>query len=378
MIVPSFSEAIPVDTQPVTPARNVGPKLESLHQYFEAEIREIDRELVAYMDKFDRPPIHYGMIRYHFGYADSDLKVLSTADYLPRGKRLRPLICMLFCRVFKLAPDISAVVMMATEVMHSASLAHDDIEDRDAVRWGRPTLQSLFGLEQAINVGDALVGIVYQILLTLRSRGVPPSALVEVIDVFNATHLSMCEGQHLDLRYRYFDDISVAEYLDVVRRKTAAACVCIADAISILAEVPPRSREALRRFGESLGILYQICDDIRGIWCEPEALGRQIGQDVSQQRASLPLLYAFKHGSPELRDVLRKSSGRPEPLTEAEIDFIRQELAVCGASRFCHDEATTHYQAALAALDSLQMDSREVAVLRAILSASFASVEFVA
>jgi geranylgeranyl diphosphate synthase type II len=62
---------------------------------------------------------------------------------------------MLFCRMFKLTPDIAAVVMMATEVMHSASPAHDDIEDRDAVRWGRPTIQSLFGLEQAINVGDA-------------------------------------------------------------------------------------------------------------------------------------------------------------------------------------------------------------------------------
>lgn len=367
-----------MDTQPVNPARNVGPKLELLHQYFEAEIREVDRELVAYMDRFDRPHVHYGMIRYHFGYADGNLRTLPAADYLPRGKRLRPLICMLFCQMFKLAPDIAAVVMMATEVMHSASLAHDDIEDRDAVRWGRPTIQSLFGLEQAINVGDALIGMVYQLLLTLRSRGVPPPALIAVIDVFNATHLSMCEGQHLDLRYRYYDDISVAEYLDMVSRKTAAACVCIADAISILADVPPQSREALRRFGTSLGILYQICDDIRGIWCAPEALGRQIGQDVNQQRASLPLLYGFKDGSPELREVLRKGSGRPEPLTDAEIAFIRQELAVCGASRRCHDEATKHYQAALDALDALQMDSREVGVLRAILSASFASVEFVA
>src|SRR5262249_26815425 len=141
--------------------------------------------------------------------------------------------------------------------------------------------------------------------------------------------------------------------------------------------VPPPQRESLRRFGESLGILYQICDDIRGIWCEPEALGRQIGQDVSQQRASLPLLYAFKQGSQELRNVLRKGSDRPGPLSAAELAFIRTELAACGASQLCHDLATRHYQDALAALDALQMDCREVTVLRAILSASFASVEFV-
>jgi geranylgeranyl pyrophosphate synthase len=353
-------------------------KLESLNKYFEAEIRGVDRQLVAYLNQFDRPGTHYGMIRYHFGYADNDLRALAEGDYLPRGKRLRPLICMLFCRMFALAPDIAAIVMMATEVMHSASLAHDDIEDRDAVRWGRPTLQSAFGLEQAINVGDSLIGMVYQLLLTLGSHGVAPATLVDVIDVFNRTHLSMCEGQHLDLRYRYFDDVSVEEYLEMVSKKTAAPCVCIADAISVLAQSPPETRETLRQFGESLGIVYQICDDIRGIWCAPEALGRQIGQDVSQQRASLPLLYAFQHGSPELRQVLRQDSGRTEPFTEEDLAFIRQELAASGASRFCRDEATRHYQTALAALADLNMQCREVDVLRGILDTAFASVEFVA
>ena len=365
-----------MDAHSITPDRSLGAKLESLHKYFEAEIHGIDGELVAYMETFDRPPMHYGMILYHFGYADRGLKKLPTADFLPRGKRLRPLICMLFCRMFKLAPDISAIVMMATEVMHSASLAHDDIEDRDAVRWGRPTLHSLFGLEQAINVGDALIGMVYQLLLTLRSHGVPAATVVDVIDVFNVAHISMCEGQHLDLRYRYFDSVSVDEYLAMVSHKTAAPCVCIADAISVLADVPLPLRQVLRQFGESLGVLYQICDDIRGIWSKPESLGRQIGQDVSQERASLPLLYAFQHGSAELRRLMRESSQAPEPLAAAEIAFLRQEMADCGASRFCREEATKHYRAALAALDALQMDTREVAVLRAILGAAFASVDF--
>lgn len=366
-----------MDSQSVTPAAASSPKLESLHQYFEAEIREVDRALVAYFERFDEPRSHYGMLRYHFGYAGDDLRILPESEYLPRGKRLRPLICMLFCRMFRLRSDVASVVMMATEVMHSASLAHDDIEDRDAVRWGRPTVQSLFGLEQAINAGDALIGMVYQILLTLRARGVPAPALLEVIEVFNETHLSMCEGQHLDMRYRYFDDVSVEEYLAMVARKTAAACVCIADAISILAECPPAQRDALRRFGYSLGVLYQICDDIRGIWCAPKALGRQIGQDVTRERASLPLLLAFKLGSQELRDVLRKGSGRAEPLSDDELAFIRRELAACGVSRFCQEEATRHYEAALTALNELQMDTREVGVLRAILQSSFASVEFV-
>jgi geranylgeranyl diphosphate synthase, type I len=354
------------------------PTLEMFHRQFEAEILEVDRALVAYLDRFDRPPSHYGMIRYHFGYADRDLRSRAPGDFLPRGKRLRPLICSLFCRLFKLPADTAVVVIMATEVMHAASLTHDDIEDHDAVRWGRATIQSAFGLEQAINAGDAMIGMVYQLLLSLEAGGVEPRTIVDVLHVFNDTHLRMCEGQHLDLRYRYSDDLTVAEYLDMVSRKTAAPCVCIADAISILAATPTQTRETLRRFGQNLGVLYQICDDIRGIWCAPDALGRQVGQDVNQRRASLPLLHGFKHGSPTLRDVLQKAARRPDPLSDSELAFIRQELTACGAGHICRQEAERCYDAALSALAEFGRESREVDLLRGVLTAAYASVDFVA
>lgn len=351
------------------------PQLESLHRLFQAEIRQVDRDIVAYLDRLGGPASHYGIIRYHFGYADRDLRALAAGEYLPRGKRLRPLICMLFCRMFALDAEVAAVVMTATEVMHSASLAHDDIEDKDAVRWGRPTIHAVFGSEQAINAGDAMIGMVYQLLLTLRSRGVPPERVLEVVEVFNHAHLRMCEGQHLDLHSRFFDAVTLADYLDMVSRKTASPCVCIADAISTLAESPSATRETLSRFGESLGMLYQICDDIRGIWSAPGALGRQIGQDINQQRSSLPLLYAFQHGSAELREALRANAQRAEPLSDAELAFFRDQMTACGAGQFCRAEATTHYRAALDALDALQRDGREMDALRGILGACVSAVD---
>jgi geranylgeranyl pyrophosphate synthase len=138
---------------------------------------------------------------------------------------------------------------------------------------------------------------------------------------------------------------------------------------------PQTTRKTLSKFGQSLGMLYQICDDIRGIWSAPQALGRQIGQDITQQRSSLPLLYAFRHGSPELRQVLRDNASRTEAMSEVQLEFVRKEMTACGASRFCREEATTHYEAALEALDMLQMDCREMSVLRGILGACVASVE---
>jgi geranylgeranyl pyrophosphate synthase len=361
--------------RPSAPPASVdaGPRLESIHRYFEAQIQEIDRELLLYLEQFEHPRSHYGMIQYHFGYADSALQSLPAGQFLPRGKRLRPILCMLFCRMLQLSPDLAKTVMMATEVMHAASLAHDDIEDKDSVRWGRPTLNGLFGVEQAINVGDALIGMVYQILLGLRQRNVEPAVLLDVIETFNRTHVSMCEGQHLDLASKCYQDVTVAGYIDMVLRKTAAPCVCIADAISTLAACPEETRRTLRQFGESLGLLYQICDDMRGIWCDADDLGRQVGQDVSQQRASLPLLYGYKHGSPELRRLL--GDGKTA-LGLQSMEEIRKELHACGVDKLCRDEAERHYRAALEALQALGREGRESEVLRQILSACFASVPF--
>src|SRR5690242_11217443 len=88
-------------------------RLESLHSYFEAQIREFDTELVQYLDRFHKPDAHYGMIRYLFGFADHELRRLDQAEFLTRGKRLRPILCMLFCRMVALPTDIAGSIMMA-------------------------------------------------------------------------------------------------------------------------------------------------------------------------------------------------------------------------------------------------------------------------
>ena len=358
------------------PVRPLAPSLDLIHQHFAEEIRLIDSSLVAYLDGFDRPSSHYGMLHYHFGYADGDLRMLPTEAYLPRGKRMRPLICMLFCRMFGLASGVACTVMMATEVMHAASLVHDDIEDRDAVRWNRPTLQAAFGIEQAINAGDALIGMVYQLLLGLRSEGVAPEVLLDILGIFNQAHIRMCEGQHLDLRHRSACGLSVEEYFDMAERKTGAACICIADGVGVLALVSESTRGALRTFGRSLGILYQICDDVRGIWGLPEKLGREVGHDVSSQRPSLPLLYGCRHGSPELRKLLLSGLEQSTAPTASELAIIRRELVACGASQFCHAQASRHHADAVAALAALGRPGAEARVLQGLLAACFASVEF--
>jgi len=348
--------------------------LESLHGHFETQIREFDKELVQYLGRFQKPDAHYGMIRYHFGFADHELRPLDQTEFLPRGKRLRPILCMLFCRMMAIPPDIAKSIMMASEVMHCASLAHDDIEDRDSFRWGRPTINSLFGMDQAINLGDALIGLVYQILLELRTKDVEPAALLDVIEIFNRTHIRMCEGQHLDLKYKCYEDVEIEEYFDMIFRKTASPCLCIAETISVLASCSENTRRCLTRFGESLGVLYQICDDIRGIWCEPKKLGRPVGGDVCMQKAALPLIYGFKSGSKKFRALVAETSSNLQAMSLEKLNDIRNELAACGAEEMCFRDARRYYQQALNSLRNLNMGNPEIGVLQSIVRSCVASV----
>lgn len=357
-------------------ARSTGVHFDELHSRFAAEIAEIDRALAACLNGQGNPAGHYGMLAYHFGFADAELQPLTESAYLPRGKRLRPLICLLFCRIFGVPQQVATTVMMAVEVMHSASLAHDDIEDRDAVRWNRPTLQTIFGLDQAINAGDALIGLVYRLLLELPSQGVAAAQTLDVIAAFNRAHLRMCEGQHLDLKCRYDDESGAEGYLDMVERKTGAPCICIGESIAILAALPEQTRTTLVDFGRSLGTLYQICDDVRGLFGQPTALGREIGHDLVLHRPSLPLLYACRHGSTALRRRLLAEPGRETPLSADELGFVRHELLACGAGRYCREAALLHYDAALTALNALNRDGSEIRTLRGLLDACLASVEF--
>lgn len=359
-----------------SPARSTGVHFDLLHHGFAAEIADIDRALVACLHRLGEPASHYGMLRYHFGFADVELQALTESAYLPRGKRLRPLICLLFCRIYRVPEQVATTLMMAVEVMHSASLAHDDIEDCDAVRWNRPTLQAVFGVDQAINAGDTLIGMVYQLLLELTGQGVAPTQTLDVIASFNRAHLRMCEGQHLDLKRRYDDASGATGYLDMVERKTGAPCVCIGESVASVAALPASTRATLGEFGRSLGVLYQICDDVRGLFSQPDALGREIGHDLVLRRPSLPLLYGCQHGSTALRALLQADPGRATPLSADELSFVRSELVACGVGRYCRDAALRHHDVALTALNALNQDGVEIRTLRGLLHACLASVEF--
>ncbi|WP_437967082.1 polyprenyl synthetase family protein [Sorangium sp. So ce260] len=334
---------------PCAIGKGISMDFDSIRACFTEDIGAVDRALRAHLERASEPYSHYGMLRYHLGFANESLKAIAD-DSLRRGKRLRPIACLLICRALGAPAGAAEQVMVAAELMHAASLAHDDIEDEDPVRWGRPTLWSLFGSGQAINAGDALIGMTYQLLLGLPQSGVSPDTALQVIEAFSQAHLKMCEGQHLDLLYRGRFDVGVDTYLDIISRKTAAALECIALAAALVAVRDPEIRGSYQQFGRAFGMLYQICDDIRAVWAEPQGKEKVAGNDVRLRKPTLPLLLGLQMGAPRLRALFseRSSSGA----LAAEHAEIAEELRRLGVEASCLMRAASYRDEAIAHLRS--------------------------
>jgi geranylgeranyl diphosphate synthase type I len=250
---------------------------------------------------------HYGMMRYHLGWVDAHFQPQTS----PTGKRLRPLFCLLACAAVGGDPTQALPAAAALEFLHNFSLVHDDTEDGDAMRRHQPTVWKLWGVPQAINVGDALFALAFAALQRLPQRGVSPERTLRVLDLFTQTCLALAEGQHLDLCFEQHPTISIDEYLRMIQGKTAALVGASVGIGALIGGASTAQAAALQRFGEHLGLAFQIRDDLLGIWGDPEETGKTGGQDILRRKKSLPMVYALNDAEigTQLRALLATDVG---------------------------------------------------------------------
>ncbi|HMN26778.1 MAG TPA: polyprenyl synthetase family protein [Caldilineaceae bacterium] len=252
---------------------------------------EIEREMSHWVHPAD-PALatHYGMMRYHLGWADEQFR----AQTCPAGKRLRPLLCLLACAEVGGDPCQALPAAAAIELFHNFSLIHDDIEDGDECRRHRPTLWKLWGVPQALNAGDGVTMLAFAALQRLQ-HAVPAESTLAALSLFTQAAIRLTEGQHLDLSFEARSDVTVAEYLHMIEGKTAAL---IGTSVALGALVGGATQEqvaCLQQFGEHLGLAFQMRDDLLGIWGDPAQTGKAAGNDLLRRKKSLPILHALQH-----------------------------------------------------------------------------------
>jgi geranylgeranyl diphosphate synthase type I len=301
------------------------------------DIRTVIQEEMraAFPEAEQRVATFYAMQEYHLGWRDTDL---SVASFDP-GKLLRPQVALLACQMVGGDLDQALPLAAGIQLIHDFTLIHDDIEDVSDTRRGRVTVWRQWGLANGINAGDGMFAVAHLALYRLRDKGVSPEVVLEVIRHFDQTVLTICEGQYLDLSFEGNLSITESDYLAMISRKTAALIAAATGLGGIVGGADPSSVEALFSFGQSLGLAFQIEDDVIGIWGDPAVTGKPRAADLYRRKVSLPVVYALQNAT--RRDDLA-ALYRQEELSD---DDVQRALAVLeeAGSRGYSEGVAAHY-----------------------------------
>jgi heptaprenyl diphosphate synthase len=259
------------------------------------------------------------------------------------GKRLRPALVLLAAMCGRYELERLRPAAMAVELTHAATLVHDDVIDRSAVRRGRPTVAAALGDEPAIVIGDFYFAKAYEFAARTDSP--------EVVGILARAVMEICAGEvrQQAIRYRYSTDVT--EYMGRIRAKTAALLASCCDIGALLAGIDSPHRKALESYGVLLGLAFQIADDVLDYTGSEGEVGKPIGHDIAEGFATLPLMLAMKDKVrvERLETVLR--DGRK--LSADEARRVVEEVRAGGGAEQATAVAREYASAARAQLEAI-------------------------
>lgn len=269
------------------------------------------------------------------------------------GKRLRPLLTVLSARLCGADTPDTITFSVLFEYLHAATLLHDDLVDGATLRRGQPVAHSVFGNETAVLTGDFLLA---RSLSLAAATGKP-----EIIQVIAEITELMSQGEIQQLHNRGRLDLSEAEYMEIIRRKTAVLIrgACLSGAL--VADASETCANALKTYGYNLGIAFQMADDLLDYTADTDTLGKSVGADLKEGKLTLPVITAMANANQTDREVMAGLLGNPNVGVDAFKSFVRLLVAHDGIS-YTREKAHAHVAAAKASLSGFE-NTRERALL---------------
>jgi geranylgeranyl diphosphate synthase type II len=206
------------------------------------------------------------------------------------GKRLRPLLVMLAYSLYK--KDVKSIVKYAAavEAFHNFTLLHDDIMDNAPLRRGKPTVHEKWNTNTAILSGDVMLIKVYEMF-----RGLDGNLLKEALGIFNQCAAEVCEGQQWDMEFESKQKVTEAQYIEMIRLKTAVLLGFSLELGALLAGADEKQRSALKDFGTNIGIGFQLKDDLLDVYADKKKFGKQVGGDIIANKKTFLLIKAIEN-----------------------------------------------------------------------------------
>ncbi len=275
----------------------------------------------------------------------SDVVLINqVAEYIigAGGKRLRPMLLLLAAGALgHRGPDAHQLAAVV-EFIHTATLLHDDVVDESDLRRGRSTANAVWGNAASVLVGDFLYSRSFQLMVELDH--------LDIMRILADTTNTIAEGEVLQLLHVRNPDTDEAAYLRVIERKTAVLFAAATRLGALLAGADAATCDALHAYGLHLGYAFQIADDVLDYASDAETLGKNLGDDLAEGKATLPLIHAMQHSDAAVRQVLRNA------IEHGDSEAMPQVLAAiesCGSLAYSRARARKHASEAVAALSGL-------------------------
>jgi len=255
------------------------------------------------------------------------------------GKRLRPLIVLLAARAFGYKGEQHVRAAAIIEFIHTATLLHDDVVDSSSRRRGRDSANTVFGNQASVLVGDFLYSRSFQMMVDIGS--------MRVMQILADATNTIAAGEVLQLMNVHDPDTTEESYRQVIYRKTARLFEAGAQIAAVLAERPGSEEAAMIEYGRNLGVAFQLVDDALDFDASPEELGKNLGDDLAEGKATLPLIYAMQRGDSAQRELIRNA------ILEGGLDDLESVRSVIESTGALQYTAARAQEAADVAIDAL-------------------------
>lgn len=269
------------------------------------------------------------------------------------GKRVRPLLCLLTCAVARGKVYKAFHAAMTVEYFHNFTLMHDDIMDNADLRRGKPTVHKRYNINSAILSGDALLVMAYDSL----SR-TPNTCRDKLTALFNRTAEQVCRGQQMDIDFEATNLVSIEQYIEMITLKTAVLIACSIQMGAIISGISEQDCISLYRFGENLGIAFQLQDDFLDIYGTETSFGKKKGGDILNNKKTHLLLHALEHAQPQDREILLQwlaQNTDNDADATAKIEAITAIFDRTGAPEALQHTMQEYYNKALQNLSDVQL-----------------------
>ncbi len=275
------------------------------------------------------------------------------------GKRLRPLLTLLSAKLY--TPDTQPFILpaLAVEVFHNFTLMHDDIMDKAPLRRGKPTVHTQWNENIAILSGDVMLVKAYSLFLHT-----PDVHLRKVLMLFNQCAAEVCEGQQWDMNFESCDTVSEADYIEMIRLKTAVLLGFGLALGGVLAGAPESDIELLKSMGENMGLGFQLKDDLLDVFGDAGKVGKQVGGDILANKKTFLLIEALERAVGKEKETLMYWLQAKDYLPAQKIQAVMDIYRALEVDKLAEAKIKAYFDLSYAQLDALKVSEAQKTPLR--------------